>query len=74
VSTDSGPDILSGAERMAIRRREQLRELLRSTCIHLHAPEGCEWCIRKELGRAAYAGRQEQYSPVEIESAPEVTP
>jgi hypothetical protein len=49
---DSGPDILSSAERHAIRQRQYLRELLRDTCIHLHAPEACMWCIEKQLNTA----------------------
>ena len=44
------------AEQQAIRRREFLEELLRDTCIHLHSPETCHWCIEAELDAACAQG------------------
>jgi hypothetical protein len=47
--TSSEEDVRSRAERLALRRREYLTELLASTCKHLHTPEACEWCVLEQL-------------------------
>jgi hypothetical protein len=39
----------SEAERRAISQRQFLADLLRDTCIHLHTPEACMWCIQEQL-------------------------